>query len=231
MATPEAWTPSRRMRSAAVAERERVERELRRLDARREELQRELATTTRRSDELRDHLRVLNRLVQEQDTHMGDANGRPPLRVVGERSYGGEALELLRGARIRETAVHVLAGTPQAEAPIHYRTWFELLRGQGFMPVGKNAVATFLTQLNRSPVVKRVGGAGMYALDFGYAQRAREKLAQLRDELQKTHQLSPGAGVEDIAAARERRASLMAEIEATERKLEEALRSLGDDGP
>jgi hypothetical protein len=231
MATADAWTPSRRMRSAAVAERERVERELQRLDARRDELGQELAAVSAAADELRDHLRVLNRFVHEElNGSNGDA--RPALRVVKEaHAYGGGEVqgELLKGARIRETAVRVLAGTPQAEAPIHYRTWFELLRSQGFMPMGKDALATFLTQLGRSPVIRRGGGPGMYALEFSYPQRARQRLTQLRAELQRTHELSPDAGVDAIAEARERRARLTSEIEATERALEEALRSLGDD--
>jgi hypothetical protein len=231
MGTADAWTPSRRMRSAAVAERDRVERELERVEARREELRHELAAVSAAADELCDHLRVLNRFVHDElDGSNGDA--RPALRAVNAaRAYGGgEAQELLKGARIRETAVRVLAGTPQAEAPIHYRTWFELFRSHGFMPAGKDALATFLTQLGRSPVVRR-GGAGMYALDFSYPGRARQSLMQLRAKLQRTHELPADAGVDAIAEARERRARLTSEIEATERALEEALRSLGDDAP
>lgn len=231
VATPETWTPSRRMRSAAVAERERVERELRRLEARREELRHELTAVSSAAEELGDHLRVLNRFVHEQEPDAGGLANRAPLRVIkAERFYGGgQAVELLKGSRIRETAVRVLAGTPQAEAPIHYRTWFELVRSQGFVPAGKDELATFLTQLGRSPVVQRAGGPGMYALDFAYPQRAREGLTHLRAELQTTHELPAGAGVEAIAAVRKRRSELTSEIEATERKLEEALRSLGDD--
>jgi hypothetical protein len=220
------------MRSAAVAERERVERELARLEARRQDLEAELAAITGAADELGDHLRVLNRFVHEQNGGVLEGNGaRPSLRVVKPvRAYGGgEALEVLKGSRIRETAVRVLAGTPQAQAPVHYRTWFELLRKHGFMPTGKDPLATFLTQLGRSPVVQRAGGAGMYALDFTYPQRGRQRLAELRTELQATHELPADAGVEAIAAARGRRAELSTEIEATERKLEEALSSLGDD--
>jgi hypothetical protein len=125
---------------------------------------------------------------------------------------------VLRGARIREAAVRVLAANAPAEAPVHYRDWFELLTAQGFMPAGKDPLATFLTQIGRSPLVQRTTSQGMYVLDLKFPQRARERIARL----------SPNATVEEIAAARERRAQLTAELQETERHLEEALRALGD---
>jgi hypothetical protein len=86
VATPETWIPSRRMRAAAAAERERVERELRRLDSRREELQEDLGAATAAAAELRDQLRVLNRFVHDGDADVLSENGtRPPLRVIEAR--------------------------------------------------------------------------------------------------------------------------------------------------
>jgi len=134
---------------------------------------------------------------------------------------------VLRGARIRETAVRVLAAHLQADAPVHYRDWFELLTAQGFMPTGKDPLATFLTQIGRSPVVQRTTTQGMYVLDLAFAERARERVARLSAELSATQDLSPNVTVEEIAAARERRAQLTAELQETERQLEEALRALG----
>jgi hypothetical protein len=135
---------------------------------------------------------------------------------------------VLKGARIRETAVRVLAATPQADQAIHYRTWFELLEQQGFVPTGKDPLATFLTQIGRSPVVRRTTSAGLYTLDLNFPERARARLAQLHAELQAAHDLPADAGVDDITRARERRAAVSADIEATERALQEALRSLGE---
>lgn len=226
MATSETWAPSRRMRSAAVAERERVERELRRLDVRREELAQELAVMTTAADELRGHLRVLNRFAYDQEGH----HARPPLRVIESVVPDGpQAKELLKGSRIRDAAVRVLAGTDQAHTPVHYRTWYELLEGHGFTPGGKDPLATFLTQLNRSPVVHRAGRPGMYALDYSYPARARQRLEELRLALRRAHERPANADVEVIASTRERRDALASEIRATERGLEEALRSLGED--
>lgn len=137
---------------------------------------------------------------------------------------------VLRGARIREAAVRVLAANADAEVPVHYRDWFQLLIAQGFMPAGKDPLATFLTQVGRSPVVKRSTASGMYVLDLNFARRARERLAQLAVQASEVQDLSPSPTVEEIATARERRAQLAGEMRETERQLEEALRSLGERG-
>lgn len=98
------------------------------------------------------------------------------------------------------------------------------------MPGGKDPLATFLTQVGRSPVVRRSTTAGMYLLDYEFVSRARQRLALLASELSATQDLPPSATVEQIGAARERRAQLMGEVHETERRLHEALRSLGDSG-
>jgi hypothetical protein len=232
VATRETYAPSRRMQSAAAAERARIERELTRLDSRRATLAQELAAVDEAQEELHDQLRVLNRFTHEFGD---DATPRQPprLSVVPARTNGSRISEatVLRGARIRETAVRVLAGTPEAHGPVHYRTWFELFTRSGFMTAGKDPLATFLTQVGRSPVVERTSGAGAYQLDFSFPRRARARMAELRSALERAQALASDAGVEDIAAAREKRAELTAELAATERALEEALRSLGDTEP
>jgi hypothetical protein len=96
------------------------------------------------------------------------------------------------------------------------------------MPAGKDPVATFLTQIGRSPVVKRTSRAGVYELDYSFPRRARQRLSELQEQIAATHQLAPDSGVDAIAGAREQRARLTSRLEATERALEEALRSLGD---
>ena len=229
MSLIESWTPSRRMRSAALAERDRVERELARVAARRDELTRELASAEASERELRDHLAVLNRFAHEFDDGE-QPNGRPQLKAVPARQNGSSnsGAVVLRGARIRETAVRVLAGSPDARGPVHHKTWFELFTRQGFAPAGKDPGATFLTQIGRSPVVERTSQAGTYQLDFSFPRKARQRLAELRSAVAATHDLPSDSGVDAIAVARTRRAQLTSEIEATERALEEAVRSLGD---
>lgn len=71
----------------------------------------------------------------------------------------------LRGQRLEEVAVTVLAAEDEVEQPIHYRAWFELLRMRGYLVAGKKPLDTFLAQINRSPAVEKVGGrTGLYRL-------------------------------------------------------------------
>jgi hypothetical protein len=229
VATTETWNPSRRMQAAAAAEHERVERELARLDARARELAAELVSVDAARAALEHERTVLNHFASHGQLSPAKAGRRlRALPDVDPTGAGGPTT--LRGARIRETAVRVLAAITQPDEPVHYRDWFEVLTARGFMPAGKDPLATFLTQVGRSPVVRRTTTAGMYVLDLEFARRARERIARLAAELAATPELSPDATVEEIAAARERRTQLTAEMHESERQLEEALRSLGADG-
>jgi hypothetical protein len=64
-------------------------------------------------------------------------------------------------------------------------------------------------------------------LDLEFPRRARERLDRISTELFAIQDGSLHITVEEIAAARERRAQLTAELRETERQLEEALRALG----
>jgi hypothetical protein len=136
---------------------------------------------------------------------------------------------VLRGAAIREAAVRALLARGQGEAPVNYRDWFEVLGARGIRPGGKDPLATFLTQIGRSPLVKRSTAAGMYALDLEFPQRARAQLERLSVELAAIGDIAADATVEEIAKAREHRARLTAEMEDVARRLEEATRCLGAD--
>jgi len=71
----------------------------------------------------------------------------------------------LRGQRLEEIAIALLRGRPEFGSTIHYRDWFNLLRQAGHHVVGKDPLATFLAQLNRSASVERVGQrSGLYRL-------------------------------------------------------------------
>lgn len=229
VAIAETWTPSRRMQAAAAAERGRVERELARVAARENELAAELAAVRAARAELEHQRQVLNHFAhddQPAETLGTEIRRLRALPAPEPTVTNGDTV--LRGARIREAAVRVLAANSQPDAPVHYRDWFELLTSQGFMPAGKDPLATFLTQIGRSPLVQRTTTSGMYVLDLEFSQRARQRLARLSAELSATQDLPPNVTVEEIAAARERRAQLTAELHETERQLEEALRALGD---
>jgi hypothetical protein len=89
--------------------------------------------------------------------------------------------------------------------PIHYRAWYELLLEEGVTATGKDPLATFLTQITRSPVVARVAGAsGIYQLDpHGAYEHARVELADANRALTLTREQS-GAGEERLSRARAR---------------------------
>jgi hypothetical protein len=71
----------------------------------------------------------------------------------------------LRGQHLEEIAVRLLRRSREGDEPIHYREWFALLRRAGHHVGGKDPLATFLTQINRSPAVERVGQrSGLYRL-------------------------------------------------------------------
>ncbi|MDB4927680.1 MAG: hypothetical protein JWM10_164 [Myxococcaceae bacterium] len=216
------------MQAAATAERERVHRELQRLVEREREIADELVAVRSARAQLEDELTMLNRFAHADEGTMAP---RPQLRAVPQPPSDvpptGDGAHILRGARIRETAVRLLASTAHADEAVHYRTWFELLTSQGYTPAGKDPLATFLTQLSRSPVVRRTTSAGMYELDLNFPETAQRRVDHLREELTQAQNLPSDASIQDIDAARERRAALTADIEATERAIEEARRSLG----
>ena len=85
----------------------------------------------------------------------------------------GEAAQLviddfdrcLRGQRLERVAIRILRELCGDAAEIHYREWFDLVRAEGYQVVGQNPLGTFLSQLNRSEAVERVGRrTGRYRL-------------------------------------------------------------------
>ena len=100
---------------------------------------------------------------------------------------------------------------------LHYREWFELLDDD---VAGKDPLAVFLTQLSRSPAIRKGARPGVYELDRQAAARLRATLDDLHEQLRG---LTTGT---DLTAIRARRAQLTAEIGRTEKALEEVVRVL-----
>jgi len=121
-----------------------------------EELQRrvELHRTVfeRLTEQLANEQRLLREIEELQDR-------RPQLRL--------ERLDReLKGRRLQEVAVDVLRRRAGPDAVVHYREWFSMLQAEGFEVGGRNPVNTFLTNVNRSASVQRVGErSGLYCLD------------------------------------------------------------------
>jgi hypothetical protein len=133
----------------------------------------------------------------------------------------------LRGAAIRRTAVKLLATSEFADEPIHYTDWFALLSEAGFGVAGRDPQATFLTEINRSPVVTRTPEAGTYALD----RAAGPELLRQRNDLQ-AELVTLNVGQQTIAGittSRERRKELMSALGQVERALEEIAEGLSLD--
>jgi hypothetical protein len=227
VATPEPHRTSHRLRNAAAAERDRLGRDLERLDSRSAHLQRELDQIDAERLQLRDQLSLLARFAGDPEDSPFPTSRTPGkaahLRQVQPEDPSPKAV--VNGGRIREVAVLLLASSPNPRRPIHYQQWYELFRGAGYGIDAQDPVATFLTQIGRSPVVRRAGAPGVYALDFEAPLALREQLRRL--EMQLAHASVSGESAEELAGARERRASLLAEARGAERQLEEALRSLG----
>lgn len=227
------YKPSRRLQAAAIAERERVEAELLRLDREQEQLAARMRELQRARQDLRDELSTLNRLAHDDGrTAEGEVparRGKPGRNRDLSATAPDAKLIVLRGARIRELAVQVLARSDRAYDPVHYRDWYAMLVEAGFVPAGKEPLASFLTQLGRSPAVRRTSEPGVYQLDHDFAERATSKLHELQTQLRRLHDLPREGGLRAVMTEREQRSRLTAEVEDLERQLDEALRSLGMD--
>jgi hypothetical protein len=167
--------------------------------------------------------RLLDRIAP--DAAAEPADGAPgetiPLRQELEAAVDTGAV--LRGPAIRETAVRLLLDRPDIEA-IHYRDWFGLVSGEGYTITGKDPLAVFLTQISRSPVVRRSTQAGVYELDRDATGRLRRQLDELHEQLRA---LSKGpVAAHELADVRARRQGLTLEIGQVEKALEEATRLL-----
>lgn len=113
-----------------------------------------------------ERLRLLAERVEQQSA-LDRENLRELEGVLGEAAQLviDDFDRLLRGQRLERVAIRVLRESKGGAAEIHYREWFELLRAEGYRVSGRNLLGTFLSQLNRSESVERVGRrTGRYRL-------------------------------------------------------------------
>jgi len=209
MAAPQ---PSARFVRAVAAERAELERHRNKLAQEATTLRAALARIEHGLAEIDERCGLLDRLTD------GESD-------VAEPSEKGAAnvdeTTVLRGPAIRERAVAVLVA--RGRDSLHYRRWFELLTGEGHVIAGKDPLAVFLTQITRSPVIRKGEKAGVYALDRHAPERLEQGLQKLQRELAAT-----ATATADIATIRARRMQLTAEIGRAERALEEAIRVLDE---
>jgi ABC-type phosphate transport system auxiliary subunit len=208
--------PSTRLLRAAAAERAELEKHRERILRERDSLRAELERIEATLAEVEDRRRLLDRLAPSDQTATSDAAER-------QDPGHGEAARQLRGPAIRETAVRLLAAHAQTDA-MHYRDWFELLTEAGYEVAGKDPLAVFLTQVSRSPAVRKGTQSGVYELDRRAPQRLRAQLERLQIEMRElTATPSPNT---DLSAIRARRSQLTSEISQIEKALEEIARVL-----
>jgi hypothetical protein len=233
--------PSSRLLRAAVAEQADLLRHRERLTGER----------TR----LLDELRALDEALAAADRRLevlAELAGEPPASGAGEPPPSGAeddsprlgpypaaeaasardasddgACPVLRGPAIREAAIRVLVAQPEPIESLHYRRWYELVVGAGFRVAGKDPLAVFLTQLSRSPVVRKTSAPGVYEVDRQAPLRIRQRLERLQAELREVT-VAAHSPVE-LGAVRARRHELDVAISQQERALEEALRVLSGD--
>lgn len=124
---------------------------LARIEQQREQLEELKGVVERLSERLTHDERTL----EEIDSVLGKS---PQLRIEDSNLR-------LRGQRLEEVAIAILAEERGVDAEVHYREWFELLRSRGHLVAGKEPVNTFLAQINRSDAVVSVGRrTGRYKL-------------------------------------------------------------------
>jgi hypothetical protein len=109
---------------------------------------------------------------------------------------------------------------------LHYRAWFDLLTDAGHQVAGKDPLAVFLTQLSRSPVVRKSTQAGVYEIDRDAPHRLARQLSSLQAKLREATSAPSTADLGEIRAQRE---DLVNSVRHAERALEEAERVLGSD--
>jgi hypothetical protein len=244
---PPTPTPSARLVRAAAAERADVARHRERLQGARERLLAEVAGIDAALRELDERDVLLDRLAgspvadarsaRSEGLGSADAPHEPPKETpvaladrlgagrgaaatASRADAGGGGPAVLRGPAIRRAAVEVLRALPDRPQALHYRAWFDALRAAGFDVAGKDPLAVFLTQLSRSPVVRRGTQSGVYELDPAAPRRLRERLDGLHADLRGLT-AAPSATT-DLTAIRARRAAITTQITQVEKALEEA---------
>lgn len=216
--------PSKRFLRAAATERDDLLRHRQRLEEDRHRLQAELRGLDDAIASLDDRVTILNQMLGGPDT----ARPGPSTTSEAEPPPVRESVTdagTLSGPAIREAAVQILLRQPEYIEALHYRRWYDLLCDAGYVVAGKDPRAVFLTQITRSPVVRKATEAGVYEIDRQAPLRLRQRLDRLNAELQEVRS-SPSSDAAELEKVRARRHDLDVAISQTERALEEALRVL-----
>jgi hypothetical protein len=215
-------SPSARLLRAVAAERNGLRRRREALVKRRRRIQSQLDELNGAIAELDERLALISRLGDENSAPLHQS-AEPELETSPER-----AGRVLRGPAIRAAAVKVLLAHPHRPEALHYRRWFELLEKAGYDVAGQDPVAVFLTQLSRSPLVRRSTQAGVYELNLQAPTRLRQQLEDLQAQLRKLTACA-ASSTADLGSIRSQRTALNLEINKVEKALQEADETLNQD--
>lgn len=197
---------SKRLHAAAAAELAALRRRRERLARKRDDVQEHLAELDGQLAELDERTSMLEQLAPPEAPSPPSGTLEPDRR---------EQHTLLRGPAIREAAVRLLAAQP-APSPMHYQAWLRMLEEAGYEVDGKQPSAVFLTQISRSPAVRKAAGhPGTYELDREAPRRLQHTLKRERDRL---------ASLIGDQAQVEERDRLLLDIRRLERDLSEVRR-------
>ena len=217
--------------------------QLREAAQRADHLERDLHAARAAQHAAQRHLDSLREVVVQVATLSPSLNARDMLELdladVGELEFrlgevghegtpASRAATLLSGARLREMTARVALRRGAVGEPVHWRDWYGWLREAGYGAAGKKPEATFLTQIARSPLVRRSSQDGIYILDLDRFTEERQRLGSLHQQLA---ELPPPEQMTMIGDMRERRRELRNETAQTERMLEEMIRVLVKEPP
>ena len=112
-----------------------------------------------RLQELADHTRAQAERDEQALISLARVLGLDPQMCIEQLD------ERLRGQRLQEIAVRILAEHHEVGQPFHYKQWYGLLRSAGYSVGGKEPLASFLSTVSRSSRVRAVGQrSGLYVL-------------------------------------------------------------------
>jgi hypothetical protein len=200
------------------------------LDATRSEADRLRAEAEQLRAAAADHLAAAERIsaaalsleqrVQELDELLGRA---PQLRLDLDS-------EGLRGQRLREVAVEILARNRGLGQPIHYRDWYKLVKDESGQDIeAKDPLATFLIHVSRSPLVTKAEDPGVYRLDpEGAGKRALQAVEVAEQALADAEAEYSAAREEPVIVDQAQAAAARRRLDTMRRRLAHARREMAE---
>jgi Bacterial dnaA protein helix-turn-helix len=214
-----ALTPSPALRRATETEQRRLKRAGEKLQTKRAALQARIDALDAELEQLDERYRLLAAIAAPHET----------VATPTEARGGPVGADGLKGAAIRRAAVRVLLASGR-HTGIHYRAWYRLLVDAGYAVSGSDPLATFLTNIGRSPVVAHARARGVFRVDFSAPDRIAAELAAKRCDLVAltSEAAANPAGLDALGASQYR---LVHEIGRLERARAEAIAALQDPAP